>query len=120
QIRVRGEKPFTKRRDLQLFLEVKSHVLRARRMGPRAHSPCKGFFKPRTSAGITYTDIWRKGWDSNPRYPCRHAGFQDRCLKPLGHPSVAALQSFSGTDIKNRLAAAERVGSILLASRRGE
>jgi hypothetical protein len=30
---------------------------------------------------------WRKGWDSNPRYPCRHAGFQDRCLKPLGHPS---------------------------------
>jgi hypothetical protein len=31
--------------------------------------------------------FWRKGWDSNPRYPCRHAGFQDRCLKPLGHPS---------------------------------
>src|SRR5258708_6137722 len=31
--------------------------------------------------------LWRKGWDSNPRYPCRHAGFQDRCLKPLGHPS---------------------------------
>ena len=30
---------------------------------------------------------WRKGWDSNPRYPCGHAGFQDRCLKPLGHPS---------------------------------
>ena len=34
--------------------------------------------------------IWRKGWDSNPRYPCRHAGFQDRCLKPLGHPSVTS------------------------------
>ena len=32
---------------------------------------------------------WRKGWDSNPRCPCRHAGFQDRCLKPLGHPSCA-------------------------------
>ena len=31
---------------------------------------------------------WRKGWDSNPRYPCGHAGFQDRCLKPLGHPSI--------------------------------
>jgi hypothetical protein len=27
------------------------------------------------------------GWDSNPRYPYGHAGFQDRCLKPLGHPS---------------------------------
>src|SRR5580700_9182539 len=36
---------------------------------------------------------WRKGWDSNPRYPCRHAGFQDRCLKPLGHPSGAATSS---------------------------
>src|SRR6202011_5194494 len=34
---------------------------------------------------------WRKGWDSNPRYPCRHAGFQDRCLKPLGHPSVSGI-----------------------------
>lgn len=34
------------------------------------------------------TLYWRKGWDSNPRYPCRHAGFQDRCLKPLGHPSL--------------------------------
>lgn len=33
------------------------------------------------------TLYWRKGWDSNPRYPCGHAGFQDRCLKPLGHPS---------------------------------
>ena len=28
------------------------------------------------------------GWDSNPRYACTHAGFQDRCLKPLGHPSL--------------------------------
>ena len=30
---------------------------------------------------------WRKGWDSNPRYGRPHGGFQDRCLKPLGHPS---------------------------------
>ena len=30
---------------------------------------------------------WRMGWDSNPRCACTHAGFQDRCLKPLGHPS---------------------------------
>ena len=29
------------------------------------------------------------GWDSNPRDPFRPAGFQDRCLQPLGHPSVA-------------------------------
>src|SRR2546423_2053786 len=27
------------------------------------------------------------GWDSNPRGTCAPAGFQDRCLQPLGHPS---------------------------------
>jgi hypothetical protein len=32
---------------------------------------------------------WRMGWDSNPRVTCATAGFQDRCLKPLGHPSRA-------------------------------
>jgi hypothetical protein len=32
------------------------------------------------------------GWDSNPRWTCAHAGFQDRCLKPLGHPSVVIFQ----------------------------
>jgi hypothetical protein len=30
---------------------------------------------------------WRKEWDSNPRGSGPPAGFQDRCLKPLGHPS---------------------------------
>src|ERR1700704_2917109 len=29
----------------------------------------------------------RREWDSNSRWACTHAGFQDRCLKPLGHPS---------------------------------
>ncbi len=33
---------------------------------------------------------WRMGWDSNPRDPCEPAGFQDRCLQPLGHPSGSA------------------------------
>ncbi len=32
---------------------------------------------------------WRTGWDSNPRNAFTFGGFQDRCLKPLGHPSVA-------------------------------
>ena len=32
---------------------------------------------------------WRMGWDSNPRYGSPYGGFQDRCLKPLGHPSCA-------------------------------
>jgi hypothetical protein len=32
--------------------------------------------------------VWRKEWDSNPRGSGPPAGFQDRCLKPLGHPSL--------------------------------
>ena len=34
-------------------------------------------------------ESWRMGWDSNPRGTCAPAGFQDRCLRPLGHPSAA-------------------------------
>ncbi len=38
---------------------------------------------------------WRKRWDSNPRTARTVAGFQDQCLKPLGHSSciTAANQS---------------------------
>ena len=31
----------------------------------------------------------RWGWDSNPRYGYPHSGFQDRLLRPLGHPTRA-------------------------------
>src|SRR3954454_15916849 len=31
---------------------------------------------------------WRRVRDSNPRYPLRYAGFQDRCHQPLGQLSV--------------------------------
>ncbi len=34
---------------------------------------------------------WRRGWDLNPRDGRPPAGFQDRCLQPLGHPSIAAM-----------------------------
>ena len=36
----------------------------------------------------SFVPNWRMGWDSNPRDPCGPAGFQDRCLQPLGHPSA--------------------------------
>ncbi len=39
----------------------------------------------------TSSRIWRRGWDSNPRWYRYHAGFQDRCLKPLGHLSGSGL-----------------------------
>gem|GEM_PF-6075913 len=34
------------------------------------------------------TKVWRRGRDSNPRYPFGYAGFQDRSHQPLGHLSV--------------------------------
>jgi two-component system invasion response regulator UvrY len=34
--------------------------------------------------------MWRREWDSNPRWYRYHGGFQDRCLKPLGHLSMSA------------------------------
>ena len=37
---------------------------------------------------VTDKRKWRMGWDSNPRWALTHAGFQDRCIQPLCHPSV--------------------------------
>src|SRR3569833_2333290 len=39
----------------------------------------------------------RMGWDSNPRYPYEYAGYQDRCLKPLSHPSGSLQARFKRT-----------------------
>ena len=36
---------------------------------------------------------WRKGRDSNPRKTFAFDGFQDHCLKPLGHPFIAICAS---------------------------
>src|SRR5208337_3801025 len=35
----------------------------------------------------TSSKFWRRGRDSNPRYPFGYAGFQDRSHQPLGHLS---------------------------------
>ncbi len=37
---------------------------------------------------------WRMGWDSNPRNAFTFGGFQDRYLKPLGHPSGAGCLTY--------------------------
>jgi hypothetical protein len=50
--------------------------------------PSSGRFARETSAEPLPARV-RKGWDSNPRWACTHGGFQDRCLKPLGHPSTS-------------------------------
>jgi site-specific DNA recombinase len=33
---------------------------------------------------------WRRGRDSNPRYPCEYAAFRVRCFQPLSHLSAGA------------------------------
>ena len=43
-------------------------------------------------------DRWRRGWDSNPRWACTHGGFQDRCLKPLGHLSLIGVRLSRAAD----------------------
>lgn len=43
-----------------------------------------------SDADVT-TRNWRRRRDSNPRYPRGYAGFQDRCLRPLGHSSVSGI-----------------------------
>src|SRR6266581_9195211 len=35
----------------------------------------------------TSSPRWRRGWDSNPRYPVGHSGFRDRPIQPLSHLS---------------------------------
>ena len=36
---------------------------------------------------VTSFPNWRRGWDSNPRYPCGYTVFPGLRLKPLGHLS---------------------------------
>ena len=36
----------------------------------------------------------RRGRDSNPRYACTYAGFQDQCFQPLSHPSRMSHESW--------------------------
>src|ERR1700691_5311886 len=38
--------------------------------------------------GLIIRTLWRRERDSNPRYPFRHNGFQDRRYQPLTHPSA--------------------------------
>ena len=54
--------------------------------GPRRHSAGTGIAIS-VKKGHPQDARERRGWDSNPRCPFRHAGFQDRCIQPLCHLS---------------------------------
>src|SRR3990172_10351044 len=41
--------------------------------------------------------IWRRGWDSNPRYSCPYTAFPVPHLRPLGHPSNASQSLHAST-----------------------
>ena len=43
---------------------------------------------PRFLSDYNVLSAWRSRWDSNPRDALAPAGFQDRCLRPLGHGSA--------------------------------
>ena len=65
---------------------------------------------------------WRRGWDSNPRTTFAVAGFQDRCLQPLGHPSVLARRSIhnvSGGGIVRKVPLSGAIGSTLRTASHG-
>ena len=49
----------------------------------QAQTPCE-----REASIWPHRRCWRKRRDSNPRYPFRYVGFQDRCHQPLGHSSA--------------------------------
>jgi hydrogenase maturation protease len=52
--------------------------------------------------------LWRRRWDSNPRYAFTHAGFQDRCIRPLCHSSGPSRTYAHGIDSESRVPNASR------------
>ena len=40
--------------------------------------------------GRCWNNIWRREWDSNPRYSRPYTGFRDRRFRPLSHLSVSS------------------------------
>ena len=57
------------------------------------------------------------GRDSNPRDACAPAGFQDRCLQPLGHPSNTELAGILESEARKSNGVDIGANQIVLASR---
>ena len=41
----------------------------------------------RVYAAVTHIELWRRGWDLNPRYPLRYVRFRGGSFQPLTHLS---------------------------------
>ena len=48
--------------------------------------------------------IWRRGWDSNPRWALTHSGFRDRCTNPLCDLSASLFRSLPEKFLHQRAA----------------
>ena len=46
--------------------------------------------RPSATSTPPIAEVWRRGWDSNPRCACTHNGFRDRPDRPLWHPSAGS------------------------------
>src|SRR6185503_16866325 len=46
--------------------------------------------------------VWRRGRDSNPRWPLSQSGFQDRRVRPLCHPSASRERGLVGPKLARR------------------
>ena len=56
-------------------------------IGDRATPGKAGEFPTARTIKKSSETAWRRRWDSNPRCAFTHAGFQDRCNRPLCHSS---------------------------------
>ena len=73
---MRGAPGMTRTCDLQVRnLALYPTELRAREAGEASESPGA-------------SNLWRRGWDSNPRYRFRYTRSPGACLQPLGHLSA--------------------------------
>jgi hypothetical protein len=54
---------------------------------PQIAHPHSRHPRPWDLFSIQISRLWRRGWDSNPRCPHRHAAFRVRCFRPLSHLS---------------------------------
>src|SRR4029450_2130550 len=63
-------------------------------------SPIVGALLGENRISVRHTGGGRRGWDSNPRSACTDSGFQDRCDRPLCHPSAegSRVRARSGCD----------------------
>src|SRR5450432_4414816 len=63
-------------------------VLNESHLTEAIHEEVDAARKPQTQDVERQKEGWRRERDSNPRYPLRYNGFQDRLFQPLTHPSA--------------------------------